>query len=248
MPTRRTHQASASLRLRATPPATRVSRIERSDMRRRVITGMLMVVKIFVSPPHRAPQATLRRNSCSASRASRTLSARDSSRNRSIRAWRAADRLSGAAAVTSTSGSVPTTRISSPSELISAGPANQPGGILAANQVGMSSGIDYNITARAPSPSSVCLRGHLLGPRAEPLELLDDDLGPVALLACGVLPAAGLEAALREHQAALVQVLAGELGRLPKSDQVVKLCLLPRVAIVVLARVGVGGEPDVGDI
>jgi hypothetical protein len=37
-----------------------VSRIERSDIRRRVITGTLRVVKILVSSPHRAPQATLR--------------------------------------------------------------------------------------------------------------------------------------------------------------------------------------------
>src|SRR5205814_5143328 len=47
-PTRRTHQASASLRLRATPALTRVSSTSRSRMRRRVMTGTLAVVKGYV--------------------------------------------------------------------------------------------------------------------------------------------------------------------------------------------------------
>jgi YihY family inner membrane protein len=44
-PTNRTHQARASLRLRATPASIRVSSTARSPMRRRVMTGMLAVVK-----------------------------------------------------------------------------------------------------------------------------------------------------------------------------------------------------------
>ena len=50
-PTSRTHQASASLRLRATPASTSVSSTARSRIRRRVITGTAAVVKVWVSPP-----------------------------------------------------------------------------------------------------------------------------------------------------------------------------------------------------
>ena len=49
-------------------------------------------------------------------------------------------------AASSTSGSVPTTRISSPSAVTSGGAANHPCGTRAANQARTSSAIDYNIT------------------------------------------------------------------------------------------------------
>src|ERR1044072_5040552 len=59
MPTRRTHHASASLRLRATPPATRGSRIDRSFIRSRVITGTLRGVENFSSGPPPPPAAAV---------------------------------------------------------------------------------------------------------------------------------------------------------------------------------------------
>src|ERR1700687_3497820 len=151
MPTSRTHQASASLRLRATPAATRVSSTARSGILRRVITGRLKVVKIRVSSPQLAPHATLRRKRRSASRAILTRSSRVSSRNRSILATRAASRASGAVpAASSTSGRTPSTRISSPSEVTSGGPANHAVGTRLANQAPMPSAMDYIITPRPP--------------------------------------------------------------------------------------------------
>src|SRR5438270_3944390 len=247
MPTNRTHQASASLRLRATPPATRVSRIERSPIRSRVITGTLRVVNTFISSPHLAPQATLRRKWRSVSRAMRTRSSRVSSRNRSIRAERAAARAApDVALVSSTSGSCPTTRISSPSALTSGGPTNQPAGIRVANQARTSSAIDYKSTGRTLSGFGLSCR--LLGSRPERLQAVHHDLGPVALLTCGVLPGVGLEPAVDVHEPALVEVLPDELGRLPKSHQVVELRLLPGVAALVLAHVRVGGKPNLGDV
>ena len=61
VPTSRTHQARASLRLRATPASIRVSRTRRSGSRSRVITGTLRVVNSRRSPPQSTPQETLRR-------------------------------------------------------------------------------------------------------------------------------------------------------------------------------------------
>src|ERR1700694_892636 len=149
MPTSRTHQASASLRLRATPAATRVSSTARSGILRRVITGRLKVVKIRVSSPQLAPHATWRGKRRSASRAILTRSSRVSSRNRSILATRAASRASGAVpAASSTSGRTPSTRISSPSEVTSGGPANHAVGTRLANQAPMPSAMDYIITPR----------------------------------------------------------------------------------------------------
>ncbi len=55
------------------------------------MTGTLSVVNTLTWSPDRAPQATLRRNWRSASRAIRTRSSRVSSRKRSILADRAAD-------------------------------------------------------------------------------------------------------------------------------------------------------------
>src|SRR5260221_10936447 len=176
MPTNRTHQASASLRLRATPPATRVSSIERSDILRRVITGTLSVVKILVSSPHRAPQATLRLKWRSASLAILTRSSRVSSRNLSIRAARAAARPSAEVPfASSTSGSVPSTSTSSPSALTSRGPTNHVLGRRVANQEVRSSAIDYIITSR-PTKRNLAARasplgGDLLRLRAEEVQL-----------------------------------------------------------------------------
>ena len=85
-PTSRTHQASAWLRLRATPASTRVSSTWRSGRRRRVITGTLRLVNSSSSSPQRAPHATLRAKRASASSAMRMRSARVSSRKPWMRA------------------------------------------------------------------------------------------------------------------------------------------------------------------
>ena len=61
-------------------------------------------------------------------------------------------------AASSTSGSGPITRISSPSLSTSGGPANQPAGILLANQAEMSSAIDYKITCRARRAPTLRIR------------------------------------------------------------------------------------------
>src|SRR5262249_54092221 len=66
-PTSLTHQASASLRLRATPASTKVSSTVRSFWRSLVITGTENVVYITVRSPERTPHETLRPNVCSAS-------------------------------------------------------------------------------------------------------------------------------------------------------------------------------------
>src|SRR5258708_6776288 len=252
MPTSLTHQASASLLLLATPPATSVSRIARSGIRSRVITGTLRAVKTLVWSPHLAPQATLRRNCRSASLAIRTRSSRVSSRKRSMRAERAAARPSSEVpAASSTSGSGPITRISSPSLSTSGGPANQPAGILLANQSRMSFAIDYKITSIAPSlgaPARLRLRGGLLRLRAHEPQLVHDHLGPPALLAGRVLPRARVKVALREDRSALVQVLAGKLGQLPDNDQVVKFALFFRVAGVVFARIRVRCQAELGHV
>ena len=58
-PTRRTAQASACERDRATPASTRVSRTCRSGWRSRVITGTASRVKIWTSSPTRTPQRDL---------------------------------------------------------------------------------------------------------------------------------------------------------------------------------------------
>src|SRR5438093_2990873 len=256
IPTRRTHQARASLRLRATPPATSVSRIERSFMRRRVMTGTLRVVKILASSPHRAPQATLRPNWRSASRAIRILSSRVSSRKRSILARRAAARPDLAVPpASSASGRVPMTRISSPSAVTSGGPRNQPDGTRAANQATTSSATDYKITSQALglSPSGSGGRDRrsggqdrLLRSLADELDHLDDHLGAVALLARGVLPGAGVQPALGVDRAAFLQVLAGELGERAEHDQVVELSQLLAGAGLIIASVVVRRPRTIG--
>src|SRR2546423_9890117 len=248
MPTRRTPHARASLRLRATPPATSVSRIDRSGIRSRVITGTLIVVKIFSWSPHRAPQATLRRNRRSAARAIRTRSSRVSSRNRSIRALRAAARASrDVPPASSTSGRAPTTRISSPSAETSGGPANQSLGNLDSNQPRVSWIIDYNITSpRRPGRRS---RGDFLALGAEELEAVDDDLRLVALLpGRGVVPRAGSELTLDEQELALVQVGACPLRGLAEENEVVKVGPLLGGPVVRLACVDVGRDPHGGDV
>ena len=68
-PTSRTHQASASERLRAMPASMSVSSTSRSAIRSRVITGTLAVVKHVSTSPQRAAHDTLRPKRCSASRA-----------------------------------------------------------------------------------------------------------------------------------------------------------------------------------
>src|SRR5437879_5773031 len=176
IPTRRTHQARASLRLRATPPATRVSRIERSCIRKRVITGTLMVVNTFSSSLQRAPHATFRRNRRSASLAILTRSSRVSSRNLSMRAFRAAARASDEVpAASSTSGRETTTRISSLSALTSTGPPLHSLGRRDSNQPLISWSIAITTLldlCRVRSTSG----GSLLGLRAQELELVHHHL------------------------------------------------------------------------
>src|SRR5438445_4919110 len=226
MPTSLTHQASASLRLRATPPATRVSRIERSDIRSRVMTGTLRVVKILVSSPHVAPQATFRLKWRSASRAILTRSSRVSSRNRSMRAARAAARASAVVPfASSTSGSVPRTSTSSPSALTSGGPTNHVLGSREANQELRSSGIDYIITSRHAERNSPpgCGLGrdfHRLG--TEEVQDGKYDLGFVVLHAGRIRPDSRPQPSFRVQQAAFLQILAGELGPLPEYHEVVE--------------------------
>src|SRR6202162_6105709 len=116
----------------------------------------------------------------------------------------------------------------------------------------MSSTIDYKITSMAvtsgrPRPPRLSGRG-LLRLGAHELDLVQPDLGPPALLTRRVLPGARVEPALREDRPALVEVLTRELGQLSERDQAVKLGLLFGVACLVLARVGVGRKPHVGDV
>src|SRR3954471_3729297 len=92
LPTRRTHQASASLRDRATPASTNVSSTRRSPWRSRVITGTDIVVNSSRRSLHWAPHATFRPKRCSASRAIATRTSRVSSRKALIRPAAAAAR------------------------------------------------------------------------------------------------------------------------------------------------------------
>ena len=94
-PTSSTHQASASLRLRAMPASISVSRTWRCEMRSRVMTGTFAVVKSRLVPPAVAPQETTRPKRACASSAMRTRCSRVSSRNRSIRASSAVAAASG---------------------------------------------------------------------------------------------------------------------------------------------------------
>ena len=84
--TRRARRRGSGRRLRSTS----VSSTCRSGMRRRVITGTARLVKTFSSSPQRAPHATLRPVRASASSAIFMRCSRVSSRNRWIRARRAA--------------------------------------------------------------------------------------------------------------------------------------------------------------
>ena len=96
-PTSSTHQASASLRLRAMPASMRVSSTWRCDIRSRVMTGTLAVVNSRVVLPAVAPQETTRPKRACASSAMRIRCSRVSSRNRSIRASSAVAAASGVA-------------------------------------------------------------------------------------------------------------------------------------------------------
>ncbi len=141
-PTSFTHQASASLRLRATPASTRVSRTRRSGCRSRVMTGTLAVVKRCGSAAIRTPHETTFRKRCWASSAIAMRSPRVSSRKRSTRLVRAAARAASvASAPRSTSAISPTTRISSRSTETSGAPANQASGSRPANHPASSSGV-----------------------------------------------------------------------------------------------------------
>ena len=112
--TRRTHQASASLRLRATPASINVSSAWRSSMRSRVMTGTPAVVKRTREPPHSAPHDTVRRKAGWASSAMRMRAPRLSSRKPLMRACSATRTSSSPAPSGSWGGaSVPTTWISS---------------------------------------------------------------------------------------------------------------------------------------
>src|ERR1035441_41524 len=85
----------------------------------------------------------------------------------------------------------------------------------------------------------------------EELHVVGVDLGLVALLTgLGVVPGARLHAALHVDQAALLEVLAAELGELaialvPHHDVVVVGVLLPLTARV--GPVAIGGEGEVAD-
>ena len=126
--TRRTHQASASLRLRATPASINVSSAWRSSMRSRVMTGTPAVVNRTREPPHSAPHDTARRNAGWASSAMRMRAWRLSSRNPLMRACSATRTSSSPAPSGSCGGaSVPTTWISSPS-MAMVGLGRVPGG------------------------------------------------------------------------------------------------------------------------
>src|SRR5271165_7239889 len=107
-PVSRTHHASASLRLRATPASTSVSRTRRSGWRSLVITGTESVVNISVTSAQVTPHDTLRRNLCSASRAISIRRLLVSSRNLRIRPSAAAARSASDAPPVSGAGSPPT--------------------------------------------------------------------------------------------------------------------------------------------
>src|SRR5438132_12091305 len=70
--------------------------------------------------------------------------------------------------------------------------------------------------------------------RAEHLHLVGDDLRHVLVLPVLVLPLARLQAALDVDLAALLQVLAGDLGELAEERDAVPLRLLLRLAVLVL--------------
>src|SRR5438094_149949 len=196
-----------------------------------------------VRPAGPAPMITT--SSRSASLAILTRSSRVSSRNLSMRAFRAAARASGEVpAASSTSGSETTTRISSLSALTSTGPAlhslgrrdwNQP---LISWIIAITTLLDL---CRVRSTSG----GSLLGLRAQELELVHHHLGLVALLACGgVVPRAVAQPPLYEEELALVEVGPRGLSLLAEDDQVVEVGVLPGGAVLCFACVDVGGQPD----
>ena len=125
LPVSRTHQASASLRLRATPASTSVSSTRRSGWRSLVITGTDSVVNISRTSAQVTPHDTLRRNLCSASRAISMRRLLVSSRNRRIRPSAAAARSASDAPAVSGAGSAPTIVISSRSAWMSGAAVNQ---------------------------------------------------------------------------------------------------------------------------
>ena len=137
--TRRTHQANASLRLRATPPSISVSSTRRSAMRSRVMTGTPAVVNSTFEPPQTAPHETVRRKAGCASSAMRMRAPRLSSRKPLMRACSATRRSSSPVPSGSCGDArVPTTWISSPSISMVGLPSNQLSGTLPANHAPMS--------------------------------------------------------------------------------------------------------------
>jgi len=75
---------------------------------------------------------------------------------------------------------------------------------------------------------------------------VDHHLRPAVALAGLVLPGAGLQAPLHEHQAALAQVLAADLRQASPGQDVVPFgaALLHAVAV---GPVGVGGQGEAGE-
>ena len=137
--TRRTHQASASLRLRATPPSISVSSTRRSAMRSRVMTGTPAVVKRTFEPPQTAPHETVRRKAGWASSAMRMRAPRLSSRKPLMRACSATrPRPRPPPREAAAAPGCPTTWISSPSISMVGLPANQLSGTLPANHAPIS--------------------------------------------------------------------------------------------------------------
>src|ERR1035437_6131316 len=159
-PTSRTHQARASLRLRATPASMSVSSTARSPRRSRVITGTPRVVKCSSTSPQRAPQDTLRPKRRSASTATPMRRSRVSSRKRPIRAERAAwTAASLKPAGSSGSGTAPVMRISSRSPVIVGGPEKRSSGIRPANQPDSSSSLK-EVCASCCSVIITCLHSN----------------------------------------------------------------------------------------
>ena len=133
-PTRRTHQARASLRLRATPASMKVSSTVRSFMRSRVITGTLAVVNCSVV--HRSWRPRTPCAGIGAGRPRRCGPAAPgcppgTARCGPTATWRVS---AEASPPSSGAGRRPTTRISSLSKVTSGGEENQPSGSCPANQ------------------------------------------------------------------------------------------------------------------
>ena len=146
-----THQARASDRLRATPLSTRVSSTRRSGWRSRVMTGTARWVKSCEVDPTSTPQATLRPNRCSASRAMAMRSSRVSSRNRLARPASAAAWAAGSlSAGTSGAATRPTMTISSRSTVTVGASSNHWSGSRPVNQPARPSVVGASSTGPLP--------------------------------------------------------------------------------------------------